>query len=88
MSTPRTIFSPLLLAVALASALSCRAADPTATTYTYAQCQGSAMPYPVSGATTQRTLPDSLTPVFVNHVGRHGARFLSSAKAVNELDLR
>lgn len=46
------------------------------------------MPYPVTGATTQRTLPDSLTPVFINHVGRHGARFLSSSKAVTELDSR
>ena len=30
-------------------------------------------------------LPDSLTPVFVNHIGRHGARFLSSEKKVERL---
>ncbi len=29
--------------------------------------------------------PDSLTPVFVNHIGRHGARFLSSEKKVGDL---
>ena len=86
MSNLRSTFSALLLYGSLTASLTCFAADPTATSYTYEQCQGSAMPYPVTGATTQRTLPDSLTPVFINHVGRHGARFLSSAKAVNELD--
>ncbi len=52
------------------------AADPTATSYPVADCLGSAKPYPAPGKPSE--YPDSLTPVFVNHVGRHGARFLSS----------
>lgn len=69
----------LILLLALATALlSLHAADPTATDYTLSQCAGSAMPYPVP--TQARVLPDSLTPVMLNHVGRHGARFFSSSK--------
>jgi hypothetical protein len=41
------------------------------------------MPYPNRQA--DAALPDSLTPVFINHVGRHGSRFLASAKDVNIL---
>lgn len=53
-------------------------ADPTKTTYSYAQCCGSAMPYPTPEV--QIEVADSLTPVMINHVGRHGARFPSSPK--------
>lgn len=53
------------------------AADPTATNYTYSQCQGTYMPYPEPQAFV--ALPDSLTPVYINHLGRHGSRFPSSA---------
>lgn len=59
------------------------AADPTATSYTFADCQGSAMPYPVPQG--RIATPDSLTPVFINHVGRHGARFPASPKATANL---
>ncbi len=45
--------------------------------YSYTECEGSAMPYPTPDMAL-RTIPDSLTPVYVNHIGRHGARFLSS----------
>ncbi len=58
--------------------LAASAADPTATSYTAAECQGSAMPYPDDR--TAAEYPDSLTPVMINHVGRHGARFPSSAR--------
>ncbi len=64
--------------LAVASVLSVRAADPTSTRYNAVQCQGSAMPYP--DPAMPRVIPDSLTPVFLNHVGRHGARFYSSSK--------
>lgn len=64
----------------LGSIATSRAVDPTATTYSLTECQGSAMPYPVSGVAPLHAFPDSLTPVFINHVGRHGARFLSSGK--------
>ncbi|MDE5749753.1 MAG: hypothetical protein K2H87_03165, partial [Duncaniella sp.] len=60
------------------------AADPTATNYNFAKCAGSAMPYPTPTANL-RSYPDSLTPVFINHIGRHGARFLSSSKYTKAL---
>ncbi len=60
------------------------AADPTATRYSFADCQGSLRPYPTPSSAV--TVPDSLTPVYISHVGRHGARFPSSAK--NSLAMR
>ncbi len=73
----------LIILLSLATALTAFAADPTATNYTYDQCRGSQSPYP-----TDRKIvayPDTLTPVFINHVGRHGARFPSSAKSITRL---
>ena len=49
----------------------------TATDYNYTQCEGSLTPYPE--ITRQAQYPDSLVPVFINHVGRHGARYPASA---------
>ena len=66
----------LLIASSLLTAATMTAADPMATSYNYDQCNGSLMPYPVPESRIE--LPDSLTPVFINHVGRHGARFPSS----------
>ncbi len=53
------------------------------TSYTTDECYGSSRPYP----TPQNlcTFPDSLTPVMINHVSRHGARFPSSSKACDLL---
>ncbi len=49
--------------------------------YTMAEYAGSAMPYPVPSVRV--AYPDSLVPVMVSHVGRHGARYpSSSARAV------
>ncbi len=59
------------------------AQDPTATNFDYTQCQGSYMPYPQPSATI--ATPDSLTPVLINHVGRHGARYYSSPRDVEAL---
>ena len=59
------------------------AADPTATNYPVEDCLGSAKPYPAPE--DPGVYPDSLVPVYINHVGRHGARFLSSAKTSVEL---
>lgn len=73
-----TIIATLVLSIFIA-----RGADPTDTSYSFQQCEGSAMPYPVP--TESVTLPDSLTAVFINHVGRHGARFPSSPKNVTTL---
>ena len=60
------------------------AADPTATNYTIAECDGSLTPYPSD--INPAVYPDSLTPVFINHVGRHGSRY--PASAANCLKLR
>lgn len=60
-----------------------RGADPTDTDYSFTQCEGSAMPYPTPAESV--ALPDSLTAVFINHVGRHGARYPSSSKNTREL---
>ncbi len=76
----KILFSAFLLLLGVTAS----AADPTATHYTMAECQGSAMPYPVP-ATNLRTYPDSLKPVFISHIGRHGARFLSSSKYTTAL---
>lgn len=70
------------LLITLLTAMAVAAADPTLTHYTAAQCEGSYMPYP---AVTPVAVPDSLEPVMVNHVGRHGARFPSSDKNVKRL---
>lgn len=66
----------VLLSLTLA-AIAAFAADPAATTYTFAQCEGSLTPYPA--IETAATYPDSLVPVFINHVGRHGARYPASS---------
>lgn len=56
----------------------------TATDYTYAECLGTHMPYapPADGLAP---VPDSLTVIFIDHVGRHGARQPTSAKKAEKL---
>lgn len=71
-------------AMALAASLTASAADPTTTSYSLAECEGSLTPYPTEFAPA--TFPDSLVPVFINHVGRHGARY--PASSANCLALR
>lgn len=66
-----SIIGILVVAIAL------QAADPTATTYNNDECQGSLRPYPIPEQAYD--YPDTLTPVFINHVGRHGSRFPASA---------
>lgn len=66
--------------LALITATVCAAAeDPTATHYDTNLCLGSQRPYPDIDD-TRCQYPDSLTPVFINHVGRHGARYPSSPR--------
>lgn len=79
----REIHTILAVLLGILLPISVSAADPTATDYTLSQCEGSAMPYPVPA--TSRVIPDSLTPVMLNHVGRHGARFYSSSKFTTSL---
>ncbi len=58
---------------AVGIAFKATAADPTATRYDAAQCEGSLTPYPIPEERAE--YPDSLKPVHINHVGRHGARY-------------
>ncbi|MCH5245721.1 MAG: hypothetical protein J1E84_04595 [Muribaculaceae bacterium] len=58
--------------IAWVIALVASAADPTATKYSYRECGGSLRPYP---APEKYNYPDTLTPVFIYHVGRHGSRY-------------
>lgn len=67
-----------------ASFVFANAVDPMATDYSFEECQGSLMPYPEDVRPVER--PDSLRPVMINHVGRHGARY--PASAVNCLNMR
>ncbi len=74
---------PILILSALI-ALCAAAAGPMATQYTFEQCEGSLTPYPSEVNTP--AYPDSIVPVFINHVGRHGARY--PASSANCLALR
>ncbi len=64
--------------------LSAAAADPMATDFSMTQCEGSLTPYPVE--VNPAVYPDSLHPVYISHVGRHGSRF--PASSANSMKLR
>lgn len=64
--------------------LTAAASDRNVTRYSYTECEGSSMPYPDIDMKL-RAIPDSLVPVYVNHVGRHGARFMTSGKTIGDL---
>lgn len=64
------------LSIAMSTCIATMAADPTDTHFSMEECAGSLMPYPIPDHGI--ILPDSLEPVFINHVGRHGARYPSS----------
>ncbi len=52
-----------------------------ATNYSSVECQGSLRPYPVPQQSY--SYPDTLRPVFINHIGRHGSRYpAASASAL------
>lgn len=50
-----------------------------------AQYAGSMMPYNFSDVASEPCWQDSLTPVYVAHVARHGARYISSEKKITGL---
>lgn len=54
------------------------AAQVITTDYSWDDCRGSARPYP--GLAVVTDTPDSLKPIMINHVGRHGARYPASGK--------
>lgn len=70
------IFS-FAISVILTASLA-QAVDPTATRFSLDDCCGTNLPYQTPQQAVE--FPDSLTPVFINHIGRHGARFPSSPK--------
>lgn len=67
----------LAAGLCLTLATSMSAATPEVPQYGYIQCEGSLMPYPSPDHPVE--YPDTLTPVFINHVGRHGARYPASS---------
>ena len=69
-------FTSIIFALAAVS-VAIFAADPTATRYSAEECQGSLRPYVVPK--TSYDYPDTLTPVHINHVGRHGSRYPAGA---------
>lgn len=72
-----------ILIFALAAVGSLHAADPMKPDFTFSQCQGSLRPYPAD--LNPQQYPDSLRPVMINHVGRHGARYPASAAHTMQL---
>lgn len=76
----------LRLAVLMTAAtfISAAGASPEVPQYSYIECEGSLMPYSQPDHPVE--YPDSLEPVFINHVGRHGARY--PASSANCLALR
>lgn len=73
------IFINILLIAA--SALAGNNSGPT--DYTFSECRGSANPYPAPKE--RMALPDSLTAIMINHLGRHGARYETSAKRAKKI---
>lgn len=71
-----TLTAVLFLAVS-------HAAVNDANLYNAKQCEGSLTPYPTEVDLV--AYPDSLTPKYVSHVGRHGSRYPASAAHCNKL---
>lgn len=74
----------LIVSTVISVAFSSFATLPGETDFSAICCQGSAMPYPAPDSTAE--WPDSLVPVMINHVGRHGARFPTSEATLRRLE--
>lgn len=57
--------------------------NPNETLYNPTQCEGSLTPYPTS--ITPVSVPDSLIPLYISHVGRHGSRYPASSAHCQKL---
>lgn len=79
---PRSL-AVMAAAVVIAGFTEVSADSPTDTRYNAEQCRGSSMPYPAPNRPAE--YPDSLTPVLINHVGRHGARFPANSRNVDRV---
>ena len=72
-----SVFFAVTALIGLATAASAQGKSPMETRYSYDDCQGSLVPYP---ADIQRVnAPDTLMPVYISHVGRHGSRYPASS---------
>ncbi|MCM1021408.1 MAG: histidine phosphatase family protein [Muribaculum sp.] len=72
----------IIVVVLHCCAIVAHAADPTRTEFDARRCLGSSMPYPYPVPEQFVELPDSLRPVMINHVSRHGARYMTSPSRV------
>ncbi len=61
----------------------CATLAANATTYDADKCQGSLGTYPAKVELIAH--PDSLTPIFINHLGRHGSRYPASSYSANTM---
>lgn len=68
-------------AAVIMTAVTCYGADPMSTDYSMTECEGSLTPYPIQ--IERIAAPDSLMPVYLSHVGRHGARYPASSASAN-----
>lgn len=66
-----------LLIFGLVVSLSAFGARVNETVYSALQCEGSLTPYPAKIASVD--YPDTLKPVYISHVGRHGSRYPASS---------
>lgn len=67
----------------LGASVAVSAQSPMDTQYNYDHCQGSLTPYPIEVQNV--AAPDSLAPVYISHVGRHGSRYPASAANCTKL---
>ncbi|MDE6513789.1 MAG: histidine phosphatase family protein [Muribaculaceae bacterium] len=72
----RFLFNIIILTAAAISA--------AAQSFSLEQCRGSRMPYPAPDSVV--AVPDSLAPVMIYHVGRHGDRYPTSADKFLQLE--
>ena len=57
----------------------------TASSAQICEYAGTSLPYPCHGDREAYQVPDSLEVVYIDHVGRHGARFLSKASYTRDM---
>ena len=82
----RRIFFSVLAAVTLTvTAWGQGSASPMDTKYGMGQCEGSLTPYPTTIEPV--AVADSLTPVYLSHVGRHGSRYPASKSSTMKMRL-
>lgn len=72
-----SVFFAVTALIGLATAASAQGKSPMETRYSYDDCQGSLVPYPADIHRVNAS--DTLMPVYISHVGRHGSRYPASS---------